>query len=241
MCTVTFIPKRNNNFILTTNRDEAPSRKSLPPDFYDVDGVRALFPKDRVSGGTWIGISDKSRLICILNGGSIRHVRKSHYRKSRGLVAKEFLACDSVSALIKNYDFSGIEPFTMILVEWSEGLNLVEFILNEDHHECHQLPLVPKIWSSTTLYTESMIRERQKWFDHFVSQHQLNAEGLLNFHKNSGKGNLDFGVVMDRGFVKTTSRTQVEKMFEVVDMRYKNLLKDTKTDQSFHFPQCINE
>ena len=36
MCTVTIIPKGKNDFILTSNRDEAPNRTSLPPDFYAI-------------------------------------------------------------------------------------------------------------------------------------------------------------------------------------------------------------
>ncbi|MFT5892888.1 MAG: hypothetical protein ACI9Y7_003003, partial [Dokdonia sp.] len=35
MCTVTYIPKGNSNFILTSNRDEAVGRTTLVPDFYD--------------------------------------------------------------------------------------------------------------------------------------------------------------------------------------------------------------
>lgn len=56
MCTVTYIPQENNNFILTSNRDEAYGRKTLAPSFYTIDGVKMLFPKDAVAGGSWIGV-----------------------------------------------------------------------------------------------------------------------------------------------------------------------------------------
>jgi len=62
MCTVTFIPQGNNNFILTSNRDEAIGRKTLPPDFYDIEDTKMLFPRDAVAGGSWIGLSEKSHL-----------------------------------------------------------------------------------------------------------------------------------------------------------------------------------
>jgi len=52
MCTVTFIPQGNNNFILTSNRDEAIGRKTLPPDFYDIEDTKMLFPRDAVAGGS---------------------------------------------------------------------------------------------------------------------------------------------------------------------------------------------
>lgn len=235
MCTVTFIPRKKNNFILTSNRDEAPSRKSLPPDFYNVDGVRTLFPKDLISGGTWIGLSEKSRLICVLNGGSVIHTRKAEYRKSRGLVAKDFLATNSIEELYSSYNFSGIEPFTMIIVEYQGNLKLFEMVLNETDNHLRKLAIQPRIWSSTTLYTESMIAERRTWFNDFISQHELDSEGLFKFHKTAGNSNLDYGVVMDRGFVKTTSRTQVEKESDAIEMRYENLKDNTKSIQGFKF------
>ncbi len=69
MCTVTYLPLGNNNFILTSNRDETPLRKTIPPKEYDENGVELTYPKDELAGGTWIGLSDKNRLVCLLNGG----------------------------------------------------------------------------------------------------------------------------------------------------------------------------
>ena len=50
MCTVTYLPLGNNNFILTSNRDEAPSRKTTPPKLYEEDGVKLTYPKDELAG-----------------------------------------------------------------------------------------------------------------------------------------------------------------------------------------------
>ena len=69
MCTVTIFPLENNDFVLTTNRDEAPDRNSLEPSFYTFQGAKLLFPKDEQSGGTWVGVSEKKRVVCVLNGG----------------------------------------------------------------------------------------------------------------------------------------------------------------------------
>src|SRR5690606_27855602 len=75
MCTLTFIPKGNFDFIITSNRDEASFRKTLPPKTYVVDGEKLVYPKDEVAGGTWIGVSSRNRLVCLLNGGFIAHER----------------------------------------------------------------------------------------------------------------------------------------------------------------------
>ena len=63
MCTLTFIPIENDGFILTSNRDEAPGRNTIEPKRYQEGGTELLFPKDELAGGTWIGVSDKKRLV----------------------------------------------------------------------------------------------------------------------------------------------------------------------------------
>lgn len=241
MCTVTIVPKSEKDFIFTSNRDEAPSRTSLEPKLYVEAGTQVVYPKDVLSGGTWIGVSEKNRLVCVLNGGSKKHGRQATYRKSRGLVAKDFLVTNATREFYEDYDFSGIEPFTMVIVEWDNQLKLYELILNEDGHIFNKLPLKPKIWSSSTLYNNAMKRERQDWFEKFISENPLDAASILEFHKTAGRGNLDYGVVMDRGFVKTTSRTQVEKTADFVEMRFENLKDHTQTKQSLSFSQVINE
>ncbi|HRV55750.1 MAG: NRDE family protein [Mangrovimonas sp.] len=223
MCTVTLVPLRKNDFVLISNRDEAPSRVSLPPEFDTYKGEEVLFPKDVQSGGTWIGVSKRKRLICLLNGGFEIHQRKPEYRQSRGIVVKDLLTCDVLEEAVKTYNFKDIEPFTIILVEWIKGLKCYELVWDEKEVHFKTLPNEPQIWSSSTLYTKKMRDERRYWFSNFKAQNELNPETLLKFHQEAGAGNQDYGVIMDRGFVKTTSITRVEKNHEEVSMRYFNL------------------
>ena len=89
MCTVTILPlKGHNSFVLTSNRDEATGRQTLPPKTYEVAGSKMAFPKDVLAGGTWLGVSDRKRAICLLNGAFKKHERKLPYGKSRGVVVK---------------------------------------------------------------------------------------------------------------------------------------------------------
>jgi hypothetical protein len=241
MCTVTIVPKGNNDFILTSNRDEAPNRVSRVPEFYELDGVKVLFPMDEQSGGTWIGVSETKRLVCVLNGGFVRHQQKPFYRKSRGVVAKDLLVCDTIKNSIETYDFFDIEPFTMIIADWNIGLSFFELVWDGNQVHFNTLPLEHKVWSSSTLYTASMKLERANWFDSFKSENELNGESLLQFHKTAGTGNLDYGVIMDRGFVKTTSITQVEKFDDLVNMYFENLQKNIIANKQFNPVQTINE
>ena len=74
MCTVTYIPFGNAEFILTSSRDIPFARKKAEPPKKTVeDGVALHYPRDGKAGGTWIGFSDKNRLICLLNGGFDYH------------------------------------------------------------------------------------------------------------------------------------------------------------------------
>ncbi len=46
ICTVSFLPLKNNNFILTSNRDETPFCKTFPPKKYQENDVKN--PKSRI-------------------------------------------------------------------------------------------------------------------------------------------------------------------------------------------------
>jgi Transport and Golgi organisation 2 len=241
MCTVTIIPKENNDFVLTSNRDEAPNRISLAPDFYTIENTTLLFPKDELSGGTWIGVSEKNRLVCVLNGGFELHKRKSSYRFSRGIVAKDFLVSDAIETIMEAYNLIDIEPFTMVIVDWNSSLKFYDLVWDGTEKHIRELPLEPKIWSSSTLYSQAMKLERKQWFDSFKDTYDLNANSLMEFHKTAGKNNDDYGVIMDRGFVKTMSITQVDKTAEAIQMHYENLQKKEMTTTVFNLPQPVND
>ena len=151
MCTVTFVPINDRDFVLTSNRDEAPSRETFSPAIYSIQNTKVLFPKDKNAGGTWIGVSEKNRLICVLNGGFGRHKRQEKYRMSRGLIAKNLMICDDLLDEIQNLECDGIEPFTMIIVEWENELTCYELVWDEKQKHFNTKPLKPMIWSSSTL------------------------------------------------------------------------------------------
>lgn len=241
MCTVTIIPTGNNDFVITSNRDEDPNRTSSLPDFYSLKDVKLLYPKDDLSGGTWIGISEKNRLVCVLNGGFVSHKRLANYKLSRGVVAKDFMISDDIETIMKDYNLANIEPFTMVIADWNETLRFFELVWDGEQKHIQELPLEPQIWSSATLYSETMRKERLKWFETFKSENKLKSDTLLQFHKTAGAGNEDYGVIMNRGFVKTTSITQVEKTNDALKIHYENLQNKTVTDTVFNLPQTVNE
>ncbi|RFN59830.1 NRDE family protein [Marixanthomonas ophiurae] len=233
MCTLTFIPNSNNGFVLTSNRDEAPGRNTLAPKVYSEKNTQLLFPKDELAGGTWIGVSNKKRLICLLNGGFAAHERKDSYRMSRGIIVKDLLTSDDAVSEIDTYNFEGIEPFTIVMVDWSNHLRIFELVWDESQIHFTEKPLAPQIWSSSLLYTKEMKEKREKWFSAFLFENlKPTATDLLQFHKTAGEGNLDVDVIMDRGFVKTKSITQVVKNQNIA-MRYEDLQEEKIVTEFF--------
>ncbi len=225
MCTVTYLPLGGQDFILTSNRDEDPKRKTIAPKEYDQDGVKLIYPKDELAGGTWIGLSDKNRLICLLNGGFEKHKRADSYRLSRGVIVKQLLKVDNPVEIINNFNFEGIEPFTIVLVDWEENLNAYELVWGDDKKYFQKLDNTPKIWSSSTLYTEEVKQLRREWFMDWQTENPVfKQENIIAFHKDETKGNKEISLKMKRTQVETVSVTSVQKTAEEVTVSYIDIL-----------------
>ena len=220
--------------MLISNRDEAVNRKTTPPKQYEDNGISLVYPKDEVAGGTWIGASSKNRLLCLLNGAFVKHDRKSCYKKSRGVIVKELLEIDDVFIEINKYDFSGVEPFTLLIVDWNSELKLIELIWDGTTTQITDLPLEPKIWSSSTLYNSEMKEFRQRWFQEYLSQNGSSSEELLYFHEHYGVGDPMLDLKIDRGLLKTVSITMFEKNEEDIQVVYKDLLHDSISELMFN-------
>lgn len=230
MCTISLVynEKFPSDFCLTSNRDEAPEKETLPPKVYKVNGRELLFPKDDLAGGTWIGISDQKRLLCIMNGGFTSHNREPPYRLSRGLVVLDLLAAEDFLGEIKNYNLKGIEPFTLITCDWKKGLIFYEVVWDGNKMHLKNLPLKNYIWSSSPLYSSEMKSIRERWFKKIQKEKVLSPKNLWDFHHSAGIGDKEIDLVMDRGFVKTKSITQVIKTSEETKMMYEDLQKGKK-------------
>lgn len=223
MCTVTFLPLADNSFILTSNRDEQKSRETIPPKKYLEDEIELVYPKDKIAGGTWIGASSKKRLVCVLNGAFEKHKRQLSYKKSRGVIAKEILKGDNFLDQIVSMDLHGIEPFTLVIVDWNNGLNLYELIWDEHKKQFTKLKNEPKIWSSSTLYAPKMKETRNDWFDNWVDENEFSTKAILEFH-HSEIGDKEQSILMKRTNVQTVSITSVIKQNELVEMQYEDIV-----------------
>lgn len=230
MCTVTFIPKSESDFILTSNRDEAPGRETFPPKIYHENSTNILYPRDAVAGGTWIGISEKNRVVTLMNGGFIAHKRKAFYARSRGLIVKDLLTTKDLKYYSKSYDFSEIEPFTVIAVEFFDNLRLIQMVWTGEKLDFSELPIKARIWSSSPLYPPDIANKRKTWFAEFLNKEKLKSADIIRFHQSAGEGDPMSDLIMDRVFVKTKSTTQIEKTDNSLTMHY----HDFESDKKYH-------
>jgi hypothetical protein len=230
LCTVTFLPTASG-FILTSNRDESPVRAAitLPPQSYQLINATAYFPKDP-QGGTWIAVSGEGRMHCLLNGAFEKHVHQPPYRKSRGIVVLDSLEYDIAEQFASDYDFSGIEPFTLVMVNSAGLLQLHEF--RWDGKDAHLKILAagtPHIWSSASLYDQTARKKREEVFQNWLQRQSTpNPDAVLDLHLNGGVGDPKNNFRMDRGgMVQTVSVTQVLDSAGKSLMRYRDLLHET--------------
>lgn len=239
MCTVTYIPKDNGHFILTSNRDEGTKRpKAGIPLLHEVESEMMLFPKDPTGGGTWIAASGKGKLVCLLNGAFDRHFPDPPYRKSRGIILLESLLYPTFEEFTEMHDLNDIEPFTLISVERDvkEGIFLSEMRWDgKDKYFVYLSEEESHIWSSATLYSSEKREKRKVWFDSFLNNNSKPSEAAIkDFHLNAGDGDKSYSLVMERPEIplQTVSVTQIVGETEKFDISYHDLLTQSIHDNS---------
>jgi len=228
MCTVTYLPLSNSSFILTSNRDESKFRKiALPPEKYFIYDSNVYFPKDADANGTWFAASETRFTLCILNGAFEPHEHKPPYRLSRGLMLLDFFKYKNVQGFCSQYDFKGIEPFTLFIFEQGSGTRIHE--LRWDGNKIYsgtKDSSMPQIWSSAQLYSKQVIGQREKWFAEWLkANHEFTMDKIVLFHKTGGDGNSYTDLLMNRdGKVFTVSITSVKRAEKESLMRYEDII-----------------
>lgn len=203
MCTVSFIPVKDQYFI-TSNRDEKTSRKkAMAPVMKEYNGKKIIYPADGDAGGTWIAMKENGDAVVLLNGAFICHNAEPPYRKSRGLILLDIFSEDRPSVAFTKAELQDIEPFTIVLLESN---CLFEFRWDGNEKFCRQLSINrPHIWSSSTLYDGLVIKKREQWFAKFLNENpQPTQKDVLSFHQFAGDGDKANDLLMTRSGIYTT-------------------------------------
>lgn len=226
MCTLTYIPTSENTFLWTQNRDESPLRTS--PGLIHAPNDAWVYPQEPQSGGTWISITNKGRVVSLLNG-AFEQNKYVPSVKSRGIMVLDFLTYNFLADFAQQYDFKDIEPFTMVVHEHN---SLWELRWDKQHTHLKELNLLEAhIWSSSTMYPLEIKALRRAWFKDYLEKNaKPDRSSTLDFHHHAGTGDIRNDLLMDRGIVKTVSITSIEKRLDELDMRYYDLINGGVSD-----------
>ena len=185
MCTVTYIPT-NTGFYLTSSRDESSSRSTIAPQEYKINDQVLFHPKDEIAGGTWISVNNRGRAACLLNGAFKKHKKAKHYKKSRGLILLKSFSYNSISDFLNEVELENIEPFTLLLLDFSFGSLEIFYELKWDGRvKCITTvnPDLPKIWSSPTLYSMRVRKFRRELFESWLNTFRESKDKMIyNLH-----------------------------------------------------------
>ena len=261
MCTVTYLP-RPSGFILTHNRDEAPSRspKSIVRE-KTPGGDLLLFPRDIQAGGTWIATSRKGRTACLLNGAFVLHQRVLPYRRSRGLMLLDFFDWENPDDFFQHYDFEGMEPFTFLYFQRSVLSRRAADRITElrwdgrQRHLKNLSEVEPHFWCSATLYPPDMQVRREQVFKDWLLSHPIDVPvanqfrsaipSITQLHLTGSIHDPENNFVMNRaGRVRTVSLTQVIVHEKNARMRYFDLLggnrNERRLSQNQRMPMAVH-
>lgn len=219
---------------MTSNRDEKVIRPAaIAPRNYYLNGKNITYPKDPKAGGTWFAIDEFGNALVLLNGGIVKHNPQFSYRKSRGLIALDIISDPSPKDFWQQINLDNIEPFTLVLYQ---KLKLYELIWDGSEKRTTQLDESKNhIWSSVTLYSEKVRKERASWFVDFLQdRNEVSALEMLSFHQNTKQEDTENGLVINReNTLKTLSVTQVIIEQNKGTMQYYDLVKAQDFSTSF--------
>lgn len=239
MCTVSFVPS-GNSYFFTSSRDERADRPlAVLPESYELNGQKILYPKDPKGGGSWISVSESGQVVVLLNGAIRAHQPEPGYRKSRGLVLLDLIAQPSVVDAFEAYPCAGIEPFTVILFDdknlwcgrWDGKMKWLESLNGRK----------PQIWSSVTLYSADLIREREAWFNEWISSNaHPGTLDIIRFHQKGGNGDPRNSILMNRdGQLFTNSISLVRLSPGSASFRYIDLRRGETAERTLKLQKSI--
>ncbi len=208
MCCLTIVKTHSQKVVITHNRDEQWSRQTHGAQVVEhiVNGKKIWMPKDNLSNGTWIG-TDGTKVAAILNGFKENHIKKATYRASRGTIIPQYLAAENLKAFTDSFDPSGLEPFTLVLID--DEINFVEYGWDEkDIHLSYHKCTTPTIYSSATLYNDDIQMKRKSLFGSFLEA-QVSPNDLWEFHQRKGDNHGDFINVDYNAEISTVAISQI--------------------------------
>jgi uncharacterized protein with NRDE domain len=124
MCTLVVLRRPDHPWplLLAANRDEMDNRPWLPPGRHWPDRDDVIAGRDKLAGGTWLGLNDDGVVAAILN--RINTLGPAPGMRSRGELPLEALDngdARSAADALAHLNPSAYRPFNMIVVDNTQG------------------------------------------------------------------------------------------------------------------------
>lgn len=174
------VPDSRFPLLVGANREEDPARPTAPPGLRTVDGRRALFPRDRRHGGSFLGVNDAGVLVALTNWA---HVPVEQEARSRGGAVLAALAGANARDAIAKVDLHAadapIRPFQLVAADaretWycrhaadcSERMHLQERLVVITNRHAPREVEIPGLAS----WADALPRQPgdvESWLDHLV-------------------------------------------------------------------------
>jgi hypothetical protein len=216
MCTVTIIP-RGGGVRVAVNRDESPRRALVqPPSVVEVGGgasagVRASWPVDVRSGGTWIGASDGGLVLAVLNGNPrpMPPLPPADRLVSRGLIIPGLIAargaCEACERLAGS-DLAVHAPFRLIAADRGE----IHDAVWDGRVLRRSRAAVGAVCYASSGLGDEVVRPRLDLWRRWVVERGATAEAQDAFHRHAWPDRPEISVMMVRDGARTLSVTVVE-------------------------------
>jgi uncharacterized protein with NRDE domain len=209
------------------NRDERRTRpRAAAPLAYRAGNYDAVFPRDPVGGGTWIGANTAGLAVAILNRNDDACVRRPPWELgSRGRIPVALFECGSINEVLESAGSlraNGFAPFRLLALRdhraaivSSNGRTL------EISESAFDTPL---LLTSSSYGDEWVGKPRRALFEQMVMSSEDGwLAGQMRFHGHQWPDRRATSVLMERRDAVTVSRSTVDVTQRGVRFRYEAL------------------
>ena len=224
MCTVSIVPLEGG-FRLACNRDEQLNRpRAMPPQVRSIDPVRAVWPLDPLTDGTWIGVNEVGLTGCLLNRHAAGQPSSSRRVISRGAIIPSLLHAQNLRSAVSmalSLRAASFQPFTLLLLQRG---TLARVTSDSDSLRV-QIGVLerPMMFTSSSLGDERVLAPRRALFARMVASSAYPLAAQSAFHDHAWRHRPEISVRMRRADAATLCQTSIAVDRASVRIRYRSL------------------
>ncbi len=226
MCTLTVINLKTDEgklgYRLVMNRDELRTRsRAQPPEWREVEGVRAIWPVDPDGGGTWIAAAETGLTLALVNANPEPKPALPDDPISRGLIIPRLIASEGIEGVVDGFETIEVEryaPFRLVVVDLAEGesgieprIAVVDWNRQELAIETH---LDGPICMVSSGLGDSVVEPRLGLYEEMLAGAGLSVANQDRFHAHKWGDRPELSVLLNRELARTVSVTAVECLVE---------------------------